>query len=70
MQVGKMIKENDEDGPTALLLSAIVKEAPLKTMLMSSDGVLTREMLDALLIMINGKFFKGLPGLLRAIWNK
>lgn len=70
MQVGKMIKENDEDGPTALLLSAIVKEAPLRTMLMSSDGVLTREMLEALLTMINGKFFKGLPALLRAIRNK
>jgi beta-glucosidase len=68
-QVGKMI-EGKEDTPTALLMEAIAKEAPLRTMLMAGDGQLTREMLDGLLIMINGQFFKGAAALIKASRNK
>jgi beta-glucosidase len=66
-QVNALIKGGDEDSPTALLLEAIVREAPLRTMLMTGDGAVSREMLDALLIMINGKFFKGLGALIKAL---
>jgi hypothetical protein len=69
-QVNALIKGGDEDSPTALLLEAIVREAPLRTMLMTGDGVVSREMLDALLIMINGKFFVGLGALIKALRKK
>ncbi len=56
-----------EGTPTALLMEAMTRELPLRSMLMVSDGPLTREMLDALLIMINGKLFKGIFLLIKAI---
>jgi beta-glucosidase len=67
-QMAKMI-EGQEDTPTALLLEAVGREAPLRIMLMSGSGSVTREMLEALLIMINGKFFKGLFTMVKAIRN-
>jgi beta-glucosidase len=69
-QVNAMIAGEDADSPSALLLSAIVKEAPLRTMLMTPDAAISREMLEALLIMINGRFFKGLGGLISAARNR
>jgi beta-glucosidase len=69
-QVNAMIASEDEESPTALLLAANVKEAPLRAMLMTPDGAVSREMLDALLIMINGRFFKGLGALIAAARNR
>ena len=69
-QIQKMIAEVDEDSPIALLMTAMAREAPLRAMLMASDGSITREMLDALLVMINGKFFKGLVSLIKGIWGR
>ena len=63
--MGKMI-QGQEGTPTALLMEAMLNELPLRGMLMSGDGPLTREMLDAILIMINGKFFKGVGALINA----
>ncbi len=65
-QIQGMIKD-DPDSPTAQLMQAIVREAPLRLMLMMGDGAVSREMLHALLIMMNGKFFKGLAALVKAI---
>lgn len=65
-QIQGMIKD-DPDSPTAHLMQAIVREAPLRLMLMMGDGAASREMLHALLIMMNGKFFKGLAALVKAI---
>jgi len=65
-QMSKMI-EGQEDTPTALLMEAMTRELPLRSVLMLNDGSLTREMLDALLVMINGKLFKGLFSLIKAI---
>lgn len=69
-QVDRMIASEHKDSPTALLMSAIVEEAPLRTMLMTGGGAVSREMLDALLIMINGQFFKGVGALIRAARNR
>ena len=69
-QIQKMIAEVDEDSPITLLMMAEAREAPLRAMLMVSDGSITREMLDALLVMINGKFFKGLVSLIKGIWGR
>jgi beta-glucosidase len=69
-QMAKVV-QGQEDTPMALLMEAALHEMPLRGMLMlGNDGPLTREMLDALLIMINGKFFKGAGALIRATRKK
>lgn len=65
-QIPKMI-EGMEDTPTALLMHAMIKEMPLRGMLVFGGGVLTRAMLKALLLMINGQFWKGFGALIKAI---
>ncbi len=65
-QMAKLI-QGQEDTPTALLMEAMAREMPLRGMLMASDGSITREMLDALLVMINGRTLKGLGALIGAI---
>ncbi len=59
-----------EDQPVALLMRSIAHEAPLRTMLMTSGGSVTREMLEALLAMSNGKLFTGLAALIKASRQK
>ena len=63
-QMDKMIV-GKEDTPMALLLDAMAHEMPLRGMLMG-DSPLSRAMLEALLLMMNGRFFKGLFDLLKA----
>jgi len=71
-QVYKMVEkqlqqmnQGKEDTPMAQLMIAIIREMPLRTMLMMGDGTLNREQLEALLMMINGRFFKGLGAFLK-----
>jgi beta-glucosidase len=68
-QLGNML-QGQEDTPIALLMEAMAREIPLRSMLMAGDGRLTREMLEALLTMVNGKAFKGLGQMIKAILNK
>jgi beta-glucosidase len=65
-QMAKMI-QGQEDTPTALLMKAVAREMPLRGMLMSGNGSITREMLDALLVVINGQPLQGLFALVGAI---
>jgi beta-glucosidase len=67
-QVGKLITE--EEGPTALLMEAVMREAPLRIMLMASDGRVSRSLLDALLKLINGHYLTGLVGLVRSMLGR
>ena len=67
-QMAKLI-EGQEDTPTALLMEAAAREMPLRSILMM-EGPFNREMLDALLIMINGKYIKGAGAMIKAIRNK
>jgi beta-glucosidase len=64
-QIYQMI-QGLEDTPTAMLFQAMVQEMPLRATLMMGDGPLNREMLDALVTMINGQFIKGLGAFLKA----
>jgi beta-glucosidase len=66
-QMGKLIA-GQEDTPMGLLMEAMSREMPLRGMLMGGDGRLTREMLEALLLLANGKFFRGVGALIRAIF--
>lgn len=68
-QIGKMI--DGQDGtPTAYLMQAMVREMPLRSMMMMGEGPFNRQMLEALLIMINGHFFKGLFAFVGAAFRK
>jgi beta-glucosidase len=68
-QMRQMIQDQ-EDTPTALMMEATLREIPLRAMLMMGGDTLNREMLDALLIMINGKFFRGVGALIKAMGKK
>jgi len=68
-QMAKMT-QGQEDTPIALLMEAMMHEMPLRSMLMSEDSPFDREILEALLVMINGQFFKGLFALLKAVMSK
>jgi len=61
----QQMNQGKEDTPMAQLMIAIIREMPLRTMLMMGDGTLNREQLEALLMMINGRFFKGLGAFLK-----
>jgi beta-glucosidase len=64
-QIEKLVKA-DPDGATALMMKSMIKGMPLRTLLMMGGDRLNREMLEGLLQMINGKFFKGLFALIKA----
>jgi len=68
-QMGKLI-EGQEDTPMGLLMESMMDEMPLRSMLMMGGGPLTREMLDGLLMMINGKTFSGFFALVKSIIAK
>ena len=63
-QVQEMVSA-DPDSPNALMMKSMINEMPLRTLLMFS-GDLNRGMLEGLLMMINGKFFKGMAILLKS----
>jgi beta-glucosidase len=67
-QMDKMLA-GKEDTPMALLITTMAREMPLRSMLMGNTPF-TREMLDALLLMMNGRFFKGLFALMRAVLSR
>ena len=64
-QIDKLV-EADPDGATALMMKSMVKGMPLRTLLMMGGDRLNRGMLEGLLQMINGKFFKGLVALIKS----
>ena len=62
-QIAKMV-QGKEDTPTGKLMRAMVKEMPLRSMLMMG-GAMNRTKLEALLLMINGHLLKGLVAFLK-----
>jgi len=67
-QVNKMV-QGIEDTPTALLLRTMVREMPLRGLLMQGD-TLSRPGLEALLLIFNGHLFKGLAALVKVLSQK
>jgi beta-glucosidase len=63
--MAKMV-EGQEDTPMALLMDAMAFEMPMRTLLMLGGDGMNRGMLEGLLTMMNGKFFKGLGELIRS----
>ncbi|MEM7115828.1 MAG: glycoside hydrolase family 3 C-terminal domain-containing protein [Chloroflexota bacterium] len=68
-QVDKLVTA-EEHSPTAALMQAMIRHAPLRIMLMTADGGLTGPMLEALVKILNGKVFRGAAALIKAIRNK
>jgi beta-glucosidase len=68
-QMAKMI-DGQEGTPTAYLMQAMAEEMPLRSMMMMGDGPFNREMLNDLLDMINGHFFRGLVSFIGAAIRK
>jgi len=52
-----------EDTPTAVMILRMAEEMPLRSLLMSG-GMFDRQKLEALLLMANGHFLKGLRALI------
>ena len=70
-QVKKMFKStNGEENPMLGMVENMLKEMPLRSLLMMSNGAVKRGTLDALLMMINGKGFKGFFALLKSLTAK
>lgn len=69
-QVKKMVGGSDPDNPLLAMVENMLKEMPLRAMLMMSNGALKRGTLEALLMMINGKGFKGFGALLKSLVKK
>jgi beta-glucosidase len=72
-QILKMIQKQanqmqqaQEDTPTGLLTSIMVRDMPLHNLGMMSEGRLNDEKLNAILLMTNGHFFKGLVAFLKS----
>jgi beta-glucosidase len=66
--VGRQIKATapNKDSANALMRQAVAEDAPLRFLLMRGKGTVSQEMLDALLMLINGRLLKGAMALLRA----
>jgi hypothetical protein len=63
----KSMFKHDPDNPNALMVAASAWESPIRSVTM---GGFTFEMLDGLLLMLNGKVIRGLAALLKGFWNK
>ena len=62
-QVDQMFKQ-DPDSPTAILMNAMMTESPFRILMMF--GGLRRNMLEALLLLLNGNIFRGLAAFIKA----
>lgn len=56
----------DPDSPNTKMMQAMVAEAPLRSLLMFGGDAMNRGVVNGILLMINGKFLKGLSLLLKS----
>lgn len=69
-QVKKMVGGDDPDNPLRAMVENMLKEMPLRAMLMMTNGALKRATLEALLLMINGKGLRGFGALVKSLVKK
>ncbi len=65
-QIANMVKD-EPDSVTALMMRTMIKGIPLRAILMMGGDNLNREMLEGLLVMLNGRFVRGLLALVQGI---
>jgi beta-glucosidase len=66
----EQMMDGQGETPTAHLMRAVAREAPLRFMMMTSSGAITPELLEALLKLTNGSYVSGSGSLLKAIFSK
>jgi hypothetical protein len=54
-----------DESPTSIMFRTIADEMPLRTLLMFTGGKMSLARLEALLLMMNGKWLRGLIALWR-----
>lgn len=64
-QVKRMFKSSAEENPLLDMIDSMLKEMPLRSLVMMSNGAISSASLEGLLLMIIGKFFKGLAALVK-----
>lgn len=57
----------DKYDPNYLMIYEVMKTSPLRSLAFSSQGMFNMKMVDGVVIMMNGHFFKGMFALLKAI---
>jgi beta-glucosidase len=57
---------HDPESPTAMMFESMAKEIPMRSLLMLGNGVFSVRMLEAIMLMINGYYWKGLRALIAA----
>ena len=55
---------HDPESPTAMMFESMAKEIPMRSLLMLGNGVFSVRMLEAIMLMINGYYWKGLRALI------
>jgi beta-glucosidase len=63
-QIGKIIT-GFEGTPMALMMEKMIEEAPLRMMLMAGGEKITMPVLEAILMMANGRWIRGLAALMK-----
>ena len=63
----RMSMNADKYDPNYLMIYEVMKTSPLRSLAFSSQGMFNMKMVDGVVIMMNGRFFKGLFALLKAI---
>ncbi len=63
----RMSMNADKYDPNYLMIYEVMKTSPLRSLAFSSQGMFNMKMVDGVVIMLNGHFFKGLFALLKAI---
>lgn len=57
---------HDPESPTAIMFESMAKEMPMRSLLMLGNGMFSLPLLDAIMLMINGYYWKGLRALIAA----
>ena len=68
-QIRKM-SGHDPESPTAIMFESMAKEMPMRSLLMLGNGVFTVPMLESIMMMINGYYWKGLRALIASRKHK
>ncbi len=63
----RMSMNVDKYDPNFLMIYEVMKTSPLRSLAFSSQGMFNMKMVDGIVVMMNGHFFKGLFALLKAI---
>jgi beta-glucosidase len=67
-KIDKMTEGRNHDEPISIMVRRMAEELPLRGMMMGS-GKLTYGMLDGVLMMINGRAWRGMRKLLTEFWH-